>query len=153
MDFKSIGIAAMALLAVPAVAAEADARKSVEMLSHFQCFQYARMAGDDASVEGHFNSAMAAGRVFLAAAEAGTITTDEANSIVPMTVALTMSGPSHDFALGRLFEVITSDAFDDIVKEDPSGMPREISDWVIDADLRKSYAESKYRNANCGLLP
>jgi len=152
MDFKSIVIAALMVLPMPAMAAEADARKSVEMLSHFQCFQWARMADDTGSLERHFNAAMDAGRIFLAAAEAGTITPGEANTIIPWSVGMSMSGPSHDFILGRMFEFITSDAHDDIAKEDPSGMPRDIADWITDDELLRSYAETKYRSANCALL-
>jgi hypothetical protein len=153
MNAKLIAVAILALLPATAGAMEADAKKSVEMLSNFQCFQWARMSGDMPSVERHFDAAMAAGRVFLTAAEAGTITPEEANTIVPMSVGMTMSGPSHDFILGRMFEFITSDAFDDIAKEDPSGMPRDIGDWITDAELLKGYAEMKYRASNCGLLP
>ncbi|WP_127753289.1 hypothetical protein [Devosia sp. 1566] len=69
-----------------------------------------------------------------------------------MNVGMSMSGPSHDFILGRMFEFITSDAFDDIAKEDPSGVPRDIADWITDDELLKVYAEMKYRASNCGLL-
>ena len=152
MYAKLIAVAILALVLGSAGASEADARKSVEMLSQFQCFQWAKMAGDTTSVEKHFNAAMAAGRAFLAAAEAGSITPEEANMIVPMSVGMSISGPSHDFILGRMFEFITSDAFDDIAKEDPSGMPRDIGDWITDDELLKGYAEMKYRASNCGLL-
>jgi hypothetical protein len=148
-----IAAVSVACLCLPLHAAEADARKSIALLSHWQCFQWSRMAGEQAATETHFNAGMEAGRTFLAAARAGTITKEEADSIVPMTIVLTMSGPSTEFVLGRIFETVTTDAFNDIAKEDPSGMPRDPKDYITDDGLLKSYAEMKYRSANCGLLP
>jgi hypothetical protein len=150
---KRLAAIALAILAtVPATSAEADARKSVLMLSHWQCYQWARMFDDQPAVERHFNAGLEAGQVFLAAAEAGTITPEEANSIVPMSVALTLSGPNVDFILGRLFETVSTSAYEAITTVGVDGMPLSPADYIIDDELVSTLAQARYNRSNCSLL-
>ena len=145
-------IVALLLTTGASHAAEADARKSVVMLSHWECFQWASMQDDAAAAEAHFTAGHAAGQQFLDAALAGTIRPEEARSTVPVVVGMTMSGPNEEFVLGRLFEQISSSAYSDISTKDSSGMPLAPADYVLDDEYLATRAHSKYRESNCAVL-
>ena len=99
-----------------------------------------------------FLSAKVFNPLVLAAAQAGTITPEEANSIVPMTVMLTMSGPNMDFILGRLFETISTDAYKAITTTGVDGLPLSPADYIVDDELVSTLAQARYNRSNCSLL-
>ena len=99
-----------------------------------------------------FTLGYSSGQRFVAAAAAGTITAEEANSIVPMVVGFLMAGPSEEFILGRVFESAANQGYDEVVKHDASGMYLELKDWVSDDELKASIASNKYMRGNCELL-
>lgn len=135
-----------------AQAAEADAKKSVLMLSHWQCSTWASMHDDTASVERHFTAGLDAGKVFLDAVVAGTITQEESFQTVPWIVGLSMQGPSPDFILGRLFESIQTDAYGRITKTGADGLPLGPADYITDDALVSTLSQTQYNRSNCGLL-
>lgn len=149
---RAVIIIAPLLAAGAGQAAETDARKSIAMLSHWECFQWASMQNDSAAAEAHFTAGLSAGQQFMEAALAGTITPEEAWSTVPVIVSLTMSGPNKDFVLGRLFEQISSSAYSDIATKDPSGMPLAPADYILDDEYLANRAQTEYREGNCAVL-
>jgi hypothetical protein len=116
-------------------AAEADAKKAMIMLTHWQCYTWASMHDNTAAVERHFVAGLEAGNVFMDAAIAGMITPEEARANVPVMVSLTMQGPTKDFILGRLFESIQGDAYDEITAENEIGLPLNPADYITDDEL------------------
>lgn len=125
---------------------------SVAMMAHWRCQVWSGMAADDDAAVTHYEHGLAAGRRFVEAARAGLIPPEDFDTTVPMTVSLTMDGPSDDFVLGRLFEMITQNAFDDIVTRDANGVPRSPPDYVTDGGLRAVIALNLIRQSNCSAL-
>jgi hypothetical protein len=130
----------------------ADAKAARIMWSAFECATIAGIAGYDDKVENLFSVGYGAGKQFLAAAQAGTITDEEARSNVPIGVSLLLGGPSHDFIIGRVYESAMNGAFDEIVKEDAQGLTLEIKDWISDPELKASIAKTKFLQANCDIF-
>jgi hypothetical protein len=133
-------------------AAEVDARAARVMLSAWMCSEYAEIKGDEAESERLFLLGYGAGKQFLAAAKAGTITPEERHSTVPMVLQWMMSGPTPEFILGRMYESATSDAFDKVTAKNANGFPLEVKDWITDDKLKTSIAETKFVQANCEII-
>ena len=154
MHLKSMVAAAMALVTglSGANAAEEDARAAKVMWTAWLCSTYAELSGDVEEQRRLFTLGYSSGQRFVAAAAAGTITAEEANSIVPMAVGFLMAGPSEEFILGRVFESAANQGYDDVVKHDANGTYLELKDWVNDDDLKASIATNKYMQGNCELL-
>lgn len=154
MHLKSIVLAVAALMAnlTSTHAAEDDARAAKVMWTAWLCSTYAELSSDVDEQRRLFTLGYSSGQRFIAAAAAGTITADEANSIVPMAVGFLMAGPSEEFILGRIFESAANQGFDDVVKHDANGMYLELKDWVNDDELKASVATNKYLEGNCEIL-
>ncbi len=135
-----------------AVASEEDAKASMVMWAAFECSTYAEMSGDPSRQGVLFEHGLSAGKQFFAAIENGTITAEEQHKHVPYIVHLLASGPSVDFVLGRIFESAMNSAYDDVVKEDMSGLPLPIEEWINDEELIKSHAKLLYQRSNCDLF-
>lgn len=133
-------------------AAEADARKSMTMLSHWQCFQWASMQDLADASEAHFELGLMAGEQFMEAVVAGTITPDEGRAHVPVIVSMTLSGPNEDFVLGRMFESISTSAYRDVAEHDASGMLLDPIDYILDEEYLSMRAQTEYHRANCSIL-
>ncbi len=133
-------------------ASEADAKAARVMWSAFECSRFAGMAGMPEEVERLFTVGLQAGRQFMAAVEAGTISNDEAKAVVPLGVSLLMSGPSNDFVIGRIYESAIGLAFDSVVKEDSAGLPLPTEEWVNDRELETSIAKNRYLKSNCAVF-
>ncbi|WP_152551154.1 hypothetical protein [Bordetella bronchiseptica] len=133
-----------------AKADDKDAQLAQEMMVAFQCGQYATFAGDQERAKILYDHGVEAGRRFISTVRKGTITTDAMSKSVPMIVIWRLSeGPSMDFNLGRMFESITSDAADDIIKRDANRLVRPEDKWVFDKNLQRTIAQDRYRTANC----
>lgn len=122
------------------------------MWSAFECVTYAEKAGYNDKAEHLFNTGFDAGKQFLSAVQAGTITEEEAKASIPIGVSLLLGGPSHDFIIGRVFESAMRSAFDDIITKDAQGLSLDIKDWINDPELETSIAKGKYLQANCDIL-
>lgn len=129
-----------------------DAKAARVMWSAFMCSVYAEMKGDAAEQARLFQVGYDAGQRFMKAVQAGTITDEEAQSNVPIGVGFLMGGPSADFIIGRIFESAAGDAYDDVVKEDASGMPLPMDQWVNDSELKSAIAANRYLKGNCEIM-
>ena len=122
------------------------------MMAHWRCATWAGMAGDQITGEEHFSEGLVSGRRFVDAAKSGEISDSDWNSMVPWGVAMTMAGPSTDFVLGRLFAFVSDDAFDQVAKRDPTGMPLSAEDYVLDNEIQAVLASNLMHRSNCSLL-
>lgn len=131
--------------------AAAEARDARVMLTAFSCFQLAQMTGQhDTSIkEAHFQAGYDAGKRFLIALQGGQINDEDLQVEVPVGIALNLSGPSHDFIIGRIFEVSTSLTFDNVVKKDSNGITMPVERWINDPELEAAVARAQYEEANC----
>lgn len=128
-----------------------NAKTALFMWSAFECATYAEMSGDSREQERLFMLGFHAGRAFVEAIKNKSITENEARK-APIGVLLTMAGPTTDFSVGRLYEYVMHDAFDDVVKEDERGLPiSDPLDWADD-ELKVLKAKSKYQDSNCALI-
>ncbi|MBN9476158.1 MAG: hypothetical protein J0H72_19060 [Burkholderiales bacterium] len=138
--------------AAPVVAADmTPGIQARTMLLAFQCGQYASLAKKQQEQKALYAYGIDAGRVFLRAVHEKRLTKKDADENVPMIVGWIVGGggPSDDFIIGRLFEAITSDASDDIIKRDANGMLLAPEKWVTEAGLQQSFARTRYDTANC----
>ncbi|MEO4042427.1 hypothetical protein AAFN47_12555 [Hoeflea sp. CAU 1731] len=135
-----------------ACAAEKDAEAAKIMYSAWLCSIYAELKHDTAAQDRLFKLGYQNGRQFMDAALAGTITKEERKAVVPYVVVLLMAGPTPEFVLGRIFESAARDAYDDVVAEDPNGIPLDPADYVTSDELKASIATTKYMKANCEIL-
>lgn len=132
-------------------AAEADAKAAQVLISAWQCSIYAELKGDAAEQERLFSLGYDRGKQFMAALIAGHISEEDGQKI-PLLVRLLVTGPTSEFVLGRIFEAVSSDAYEKVTAQDERGLPLAPGDYVIDADLKTSIASTRYVRANCGLL-
>jgi hypothetical protein len=121
------------------------------MWSAFQCGTFAEMSGNEKEQARLFDVGLKAGRDFLDAVKTRQITPEVAKSEVPIGVSMLLGGPSTDFVIGRIFENALRDAYDDIVKMD-NGFLLDSSKWVMDDELRKAKAQTRYLKGNCVLV-
>jgi hypothetical protein len=122
----------------------------------FECSMFAEMSGQPQQEhERLFKLGYDEGKRFLEAARAGAISESEIRAKAPIGFTMNASGPTVDFALGRIYSVISEDAYASIVKEDASGIPLPPDKWLTGndyAEVRKTRAGNHYRNGNCALL-
>jgi hypothetical protein len=150
---------AVAMLAVQMVteqtkADEAKAHLSALMSSAFKCATYANNAEKKEDAKRLFDTGYKAGQEFMAAVGSGQVSKDDLSKHVSVIVGLLLrsGGPSKEFVLGRMFEFISDDDYDDIVKKDASGMSLEMKDWVQDKERQKIKATTLYNRSNCDLI-
>ena len=136
----------------PARADIEDARAARLMWSAYQCSVFAGMAGDKEQQERLFKVGYEAGKRFVAAAEAGTVTKEEAQSMVPIGVGFLMAGPTSEFILGRIYKSAADDAYEAVAGRDASNMPRPLGEWITDPELQRPFAQGRFDRGNCELL-
>lgn len=122
------------------------------MMAHWQCATWAGMVDDESASEAHFFAGLESGRRFVEAARSGLIDQADWSATVPVGIALSMQGPSTDFVLGRLSEMITRAAFDEVVKRDADGHALPPEDYVHDEAVRAIVAGNLIRRSNCAVL-
>lgn len=121
------------------------------MWSAFSCAAFAEMSGDKKEHERLFKLGYRAGKAFVDSVRTKTISDTELKE-APVGVLWHMGGPTTDFIVGRIFEAATGDAYDQVVKEDSSGLlitdPRK---WADD-ELKVIRAKNMYQRSNCALV-
>jgi hypothetical protein len=149
---SGLGIFAVWAFAMAAGQQPATAADSVLMVAHWRCQVWSGMAGEEDRFLAHHDSGILAGRRFVEAVRAGGITPQDVDATVPIFVALSLEGPSDEFVLGRLYEITTTDAYDQVVRRDANGSLRAPQDYVMDNELRAALARVLIRTHNCSLL-
>jgi integrase len=91
-------------------------------------------------------------RTRLEAVQRGVISEAEVRQKAPIGFGMHASGPSIDFALGRIYAAATDEAYDRIVKRDSRGIDLPVADWRTDDELQKIIAGNEFRARNCRLL-
>ena len=147
-------LAALALvsLATPGKGDEAAARDGVLMWRAWLCQQYAYYAKNETETQRLFQVGYEAGQRFVAAVSEGHLSPEEANSIVPLTVLMVLSGPSQEFVLGRVFESAASHVGDEIMKQSLDGAPLDIADWISAPEDLQVRGDLKLNQGNCELI-
>jgi len=148
----SITLAALFFVATQAEADGDDVLGARVMWAAFECSIFAELSANPVRQGALFERGYSEGQAFFAAAEAGDITEEEWRTHVPIAVPLLSSGPSIDFVLGRIFETVAGEAFDDVVTKDANGLPLQPEEWVQDPELRVIRAQNLYRDRNCDLF-
>jgi len=110
------------------------------------------MANDPTTSEHHFKQGLESGRVFVDTALAGEISASDWNSVVPIGIALTMNGPSTDFILGRMYEYVSDDAYDKVVRRSPDGQLLKPEEYILDENEQAVLARHWLRRANCSVI-
>lgn len=128
------------------------ANESLAMMAHWRCQVWSGMARDEESALAHFNQGYASGSRFVAAARAGQIDPADFDNTVPIYISMSLGGPSDDFALGRLYEITTQNAYDQIVTRGKDGVPLHPSDYVMDTEVQSIIAGELVRSSNCAAL-
>jgi hypothetical protein len=119
--------------------------------SAFTCATYAELHGNTREQERLFGVGLNAARVFVGRVKDQTLPEAERREI-PIGILLLLGGPSVDFVVGRIYEGAMGSAYDDVVKEDASGLPiLDPRQWA-DGELKVSKAQRKYREANCEII-
>lgn len=116
---KSVPIhLAASLVASVALASDGTDKARLGSVLHaaFQCSTFAELSGDAAEQARLFETGMRVGREFLQALRSDQIPREAVSAEVPVRILFLVGGPSIDFALGRIFESASSDAFDKVAK-------------------------------------
>ncbi len=133
-------------------AAEDDARAAQVMWNGWLCSIYAELKGDTKEQTRLFALGYGKGKQFMGAANAGTITPEEGQAIVPMMVRMLMAGPTPEFVLGRIFEAAATQAYNDVATMDANGLPLAPENYVTDHELKASIAKTRFIRSNCELI-
>jgi hypothetical protein len=133
---------AATLLTTPALAQTSldYAKMSRKVWSLFECTVLAAY-NDDKEAERLFLLGYETGKTFVEALRAGKIKPEDMRQNMPWTMGDKLSGPSAEFAMGRLFESIQGYTVKEIWE-----------DTGTNEDLRKSKARSAYQKQNCSFL-
>jgi hypothetical protein len=143
---------ALGLLPGTATASVEDAKAARVMWTAFECGTYAELAGKADRASDHYATGLDAGRRFYAALEAGTITEEELSQHAPFILTSLDAGPSVDFILGRVFQLAADAANADVTKEDRSGLPLPMDEWLLEPRMIALRANQLYITGNCDLL-
>ncbi len=135
-----------------AATAQSAARESERMMAHWRCSVWASMTNDPAGSQDHFERGLESARTFVEAARAGQISESDWNETVPVGVALTMSGPTTDFIVGRMFGLISDDAYDRVAKRDANGQLLAPEEYILDQALQSVLARNLLEESNCSVL-
>ncbi|RDH81053.1 MAG: hypothetical protein DIZ80_13105 [endosymbiont of Galathealinum brachiosum] len=106
--------------------------------SAFVCSEYAGIYGNRNEQKRLFEVGFQVGREFINGIKNKTIPDSEAEN-TPIGILMRLSGPTTDFAIGRIFEGASGSAHDKVTKEDRDGLP--ITDplkWA-DKELKTIY--------------
>jgi hypothetical protein len=130
-------------LSSPAVAQTSldYAQMSRKIWSLFECTALASYTKNNAEAERLFSLGYETGKTFIGALKAGKIKSEDLRNYMPWTMSEKLSGPSADFALGRIYESIQEHTINEVWK-----------DTVPGDDLRQIKALSTYEKQNCSFL-
>lgn len=134
--------------------ASAEARDARVMWAAFSCFELARLAdGPQGDKAGHlFEVGYASGGKVLKAVRSGSISEADFQSEVPLNVSLLLDGPTDDFIIGRIFEIATGSAHEQVTRKEHNGWLLPVNEWVRDTELISIIAGGQFNRANCDLL-
>lgn len=149
-----ITIMICATLPFSSLASDNESAKSAKKAwSSFACSIYASYANKKEDSEALFKVGYREIHKFLKAVEAKEISEDEYKSNVPVGISFVLRGPTKDFIAGRIYETVSTDASDEIVKEDASGLPiNDPNKWNMDKAHQFLIANNKYSKSNCDFL-
>jgi len=130
-------------LTSPAVAQTSEdyAKMSRKVWSLFECTVLASYTKDNMEAERLFQLGYENGKTFIEALKAGKVKNEDLRKHMPWAMGEKLSGPSTEFALGRLYESIQDYTIEEIWKDASS-----------DEDLRKTKALTTYQKQNCSFL-
>lgn len=150
LAFAGLLLVQQAILVQSARADDAPNLGSI-MWSAFSCAVYAEITSNADEQKRLFEIGYATGQKFINGIKDKSIPDSEAKN-TPIGVLMRMGGPTTDFVIGRVFEGVSEDVYDKLVREDNSGMPiLDPSKWADD-ELKTIRAENKYRESNCALI-
>lgn len=109
----------------------------------FYCATLAGQANEQSEQERLFILGYQSGLSFVDALQEGRVTEEQIDATVPLVVMLSLSGPTPDFMLGRLYEAAAEKAYDDVSGE---------FERVISPEIRRSVAMGLFSSNNCILL-
>ena len=133
------------LTSMPGLASEQQPEQSAVEASRlavaaWECHISGEGAGYDADLDRLFQLGLRNGILFLEAVEAGKVSPEVTHESVPLYWHL-VGGPSNDFILGRLYQSIHEEIWDDLIRNKVSGKEgRELS------------LSAKFEQSNCELL-
>lgn len=143
---------AATLISTSALATPEDAKLGMVAFSAWECHIYASQAGDQAESERLFNMGLEVATEFVSKLRAGKIDRKDTFEHTPMSIMGAVQGPTDEFVVGRVYQLIGSSTFDKMAKKSVDGTTLELKDWITDPATLKSIAETKFRQANCGMI-
>jgi hypothetical protein len=109
----------------------------------FYCATLAGQANEQSEQERLFILGYQSGLSFINALQEGRVTEEQTDATVPLIVMLSLSGPTPDFMLGRVYEAAAEKAYDDVSGE---------LDQILGPEMRRSVAMGLFESNNCILL-
>ncbi|MFQ6238253.1 hypothetical protein [Sinorhizobium meliloti] len=140
------------MMAGSASASEQDARLSRLAWSAFECHELARISGDDGEKDRLFKVGLDASMTFVEKFRAGEISEDDRFMHVPGGISRAMEGPSVEFVVGRIYQVVAGNTYEDVTQRDSGGKRLPPEKYVVDPVEVTGIARTKYREANCELI-
>ncbi|MBY5332163.1 hypothetical protein [Rhizobium leguminosarum] len=140
------------MVAGPSAASEQDAKLGRLAWSAFECHELALIADNQPEKERLFRLGSDASTTFVEAVRAGKVSDNEMFNFVPGGIARATDGPSVEFVVGRIYQLVVSNTFENVTQEDNSGKALPPEKWVADPFEMKGIAQTKYRAANCELI-
>lgn len=145
---KAIYALAAITIASPALAqptSEEYALMGRKTFSLWSCTVLAGYSGNSAEAERLFNLGYETAKTFVEAVKDGKVKREDWGKHVPMLFGDMMGGPSIDFALGRMYELVQDHTGDEL---------REIfkKTGATDDGSRKTQAHDMYGKQNCSFL-
>ncbi|MEO1140504.1 MAG: hypothetical protein AAFW87_13745 [Pseudomonadota bacterium] len=146
---KRVAVIASLLLSS---AAKADVRDGFVTWASFECSHYAELAGRETERNNHFERGYETGMRLLSELRTGAISKDQAFEEFPIGLSMRLSGPNHDFIIGRVYEAATTNADDRVIRRDNNGYPLPIDEWISNEELVMTRANGLYLSSNCSAL-
>ncbi|CUJ46620.1 Uncharacterised protein [Achromobacter sp. 2789STDY5608633] len=135
------------LLGASAQAAEEDssarAARGNAVWAAFDCSVLAEHLKNTPEQTRLFNYGLAQGRQFIKDMQAKRINPTDIDSTVPMGVLNSLSGPSPDFMLGRIYASASESTLRDVFS---------LGGQWLDAAAQRTRAASKFASQNCNLV-
>jgi hypothetical protein len=138
-----------------AAASEQEAKLSRLAWSAFECHELALIADNQPEKERLFRLGSDTSTKFVEAVRAGKVSDNEMFNFVPggiADIARSTDAPSGEFVVGRIYQLVVSNTFENVTQEDNSGKRLPPEKWVADPFEMKGIAQTKYRQANCELI-
>ncbi|MDU0365136.1 hypothetical protein RWK44_32730 [Rhizobium sp. 25PS6] len=140
------------MVAGSTAASEQEAKLSRLAWAAFECHELALIADNQPEKERLFRIGSGTSTKFVEAVRAGKVSDNEMFNFVPGGIARATDGPSVEFVVGRIYQLIVADTFENVTQEDSSGKALPPDKWVADPFEMKGIAQTKYRAANCELI-